>query len=129
MSPRTALDLMTSPGHAPFTRQMALDMSEAVLQSTIIGFASQSLSWLCYHTHDSRRSVPGFPDLVLVHERQQRVIFTELKKENGRQSPPQRVWERVLLAVGPVVRIEYYLWRPSNWLSGEIGQILQRRPA
>ena len=122
---RAALDLITGPGHVPFTRQMALDMSEAVLQSHVLGEA-RDLGWaLRYHTYDSRRSDKGFPDLVLVHERQRRVIFTELKKERGRQSPEQEDWQRALLAVGQ----EFYLWRPTQWLDRTVTRILLRRPA
>lgn len=121
----SAVGLITGPGHAPFTRQMALDMSEATLQSHILGEA-RDLGWaLRYHTHDSRRSNKGFPDLVLVHERQRRVIFTELKTERGRQSPEQEEWQRVLLAVGQ----EFYLWRPTPWLNRTVTRILLRRPA
>lgn len=120
-----ALDMITGPGHVPFTRQMALDMSETTLQNHILGEA-RDLGWtLRYHTYDSRRSGKGFPDLVLVHERQGRLIFTELKRERGRQSPEQEDWQRVLLAIGQ----EFYLWRPTQWLDRTITRILLRRPA
>ena len=127
MSPArpTALDLITGPGHVPFTRQMARDMSETTLQNHILGEA-RDLGWsLRYHTYDSRKSAKGFPDLVLVHERQRRVIFSELKKETGRQSTEQEDWERGLLAVGQ----EFYLWRPTDWLNRTVTRILLRRPA
>jgi hypothetical protein len=43
----------------------AVAIREADFQATIVETA-RTLGWLIYHTHDSRRSSPGFPDLVLV---------------------------------------------------------------
>lgn len=125
MTVRASLDLITGPGHVPFTRQMARAMSETTLQNHILGEA-RDLGWaLRYHTYDSRKSAKGFPDLVIVHERQRRVIFSELKKETGRQSPEQEDWERALVAAGQ----EFYLWRPTQWLNRTVTRILLRRPA
>ena len=66
--------------------------------------------WRVYHTFDSRRSAAGFPDLVLV--RPPRVIFAELKRENGRLTIPQKLWGDDLEQCSGV---DYYLWRPSDW--------------
>jgi hypothetical protein len=67
-----------------------------------------------YHTHDSRRSQAGFPDLVLV--RPPRLIFAELKTAKGRVSPAQGEWledlGHVASKVGP--RIEVAVWRPDD---------------
>lgn len=41
---------------------------EKVFQAQVLDLAHLS-GWLCYHTHNSRRSAPGFPDLVLVAAR------------------------------------------------------------
>ena len=40
-------------------------LTEADVQRGLIE-AAQTGGWLVYHTHDSRRSRKGFPDLVLV---------------------------------------------------------------
>ena len=87
--------------------------------------------WLVYHTHDSRRSPAGFPDLVLV--RSERLIFAELKKEKGRVTPDQKRWldalEACQVAPGPEMLPgdhwlpEVYIWRPSNW--AEIVEVLR----
>ena len=74
--------------------------------------------WRMYHTFDSRRSVGGFPDLALV--RPPRVIFAELKRQNGRVAVPQQMWGDDLNHCGGV---EYYLWRPSDW--DEIVEVLR----
>lgn len=76
--------------------------------------------WLCYHTYSSRRSVPGFPDLVMV--RPPRVIFAELKSEKGRLRDAQREW---LDALRRCESVEARLWRPSSW--SEIEEVLARR--
>jgi len=64
--------------------------------------------WLIYHTHDSRRSDPGFPDLVLVRER---VVYAELKREKGKLTAEQKAWRYSLNGAGA----ETYVWRPSDW--------------
>ena len=42
--------------------------TEKQWQATVTQLA-QTLGWMVYHTHDSRRSEPGFPDLVLARDR------------------------------------------------------------
>lgn len=62
-------------------RAMVSLITEAKMRDSILS-AARELGWLAYATHDSRRSEPGFPDLVLV--KPPRVIFAELKTEKGR---------------------------------------------
>lgn len=85
------------------------DISEREFQAMVIEFASLS-QWLVYHTHDSRRSHAGFPDLTLV--RPPRVVFAELKSERGRVMPQQQAW---LDNLRECAGVESYLWRPSDW--------------
>jgi hypothetical protein len=79
--------------------------------------------WLVYHTYDSRRSNPGFPDLVMV--RNGALLFVELKSEKGRTSSAQEQWISALdeVAGWPTDAVEVYIWRPSMW--GEIEEILR----
>ena len=66
---------------------------ECITESQMLAAVRQAAKlggWLCYHTHDSRRSEPGFPDLVLV--RPPVILFLELKGPKGRATPEQRHW-------------------------------------
>lgn len=82
-------------------------MTEAELQKAILDAARQ-FGWLVYHTHDSRRSQAGFPDLVMV--KGSRIIFAELKAEKGRLSPAQLTWINALQNT----YAEVYVWRPES---------------
>lgn len=94
-------------------------MSEAELQASVIELARLT-GWRYYHTHDSRRSPHGFPDLILV--RLGRMIVAELKSARGVPTPAQEAWLDDLALVqdrsGGVVEVR--LWRPADWSSGEI---------
>lgn len=74
-----------------------------------------------YHTHDSRRSTPGFPDLVLVHPGHHRVIFAELKSEKGKLTAEQAGWIADLRDCG----LEVYVWRPVDL--PQVDYVLARR--
>lgn len=81
-------------------------MTEAELLRNV----REACAWLglrCYHTHDSRRSVAGFPDLVIVGRR---VAFVELKSAS-RITRAQQAWLDALAAAGSWV----YVWRPEHW--------------
>lgn len=91
-------------------------LSEKAFQAQVVALA-RLLGWTCYHTHDSRRSTAGFPDLVLVRER---VVFVELKSESGRPTAEQSRWLDLLRQAGA----QAYLWRPADW--PEIEEILRR---
>jgi hypothetical protein len=85
-------------------------MSEAALQSAVLELAA----WYgiaCYHTHDSRRSQPGYPDLTIAGSR---VIWRELKSGRGRLSPAQVEWGERLQLAG----CDWAVWRPADWHSG-----------
>lgn len=96
-----------------------MSVSEKQFQVQVVELAGYG-GWLVYHTHDSRRSALGFPDLVLV--RPPRLIFAELKSEEGRIRPEQRTWLEALF--GCTRAPESYLWRPRDLQ--EIQALLQR---
>lgn len=93
-------------------------MSEAALLAAVRDLARLT-GWLTYHTHDSRRSEAGFPDLTLVNVRQGRIIFAELKTATGRTTPQQDEWLAALAAAD----CETALWRPADL--PEIARILR----
>lgn len=96
------------------------EINEQQWQAQVVELA-HLLRWdRVYHTHDSRRSESGFPDLVLVRER---VIFAELKTERGRLSAEQERWLTALSNAGQ----EVYVWRPHDL--DLIAETLRRRAA
>ena len=93
-------------------------MIERDFQRQIVQLA-KLYGWLCYHTHDSRRSAAVFPDLVLV--RNGTCIVAELKAAQGRVSPEQAMW----IAELDGAQISAYVWRPVDW--AEIESMLGAR--
>jgi len=81
-------------------------VTEREFQTDVVKTA-RGCGWITYHTHDSRRSDKGFPDLVMVRER---VVFAELKTDRGTASAEQQEWLRRLKRAGA----EVYLWRPAD---------------
>lgn len=71
--------------------------------------SSPTLGYLVYHTYDSRRCVPCFPDLVIVGYGH--IIVLEIKTDRGRVTEAQRQWMTQLSAAGVDVR----LYRTSEW--------------
>ena len=76
----------------------------------------QQLFTFAYHTHDSRYSQGGYPDLTLVHPNNRRVIFAELKKRGGYPSTEQRLWLAALsCALEYTPNVSVHLWDPDDW--------------
>jgi hypothetical protein len=70
------------------------------------------LKW--YHPFDSRHSVSGWPDVVIVGPGG--VVYAELKTQRGRVSSAQREWITALEHAGQAA----FVWRPEDFLSGAI---------
>lgn len=86
---------------------MPLKQTEAEFQAAVVEFLRLK-GWLVFHPYDSRKSEPGFPDLVCVKDR---VVWVELKVDGGRLSPHQRKWLDKLEAAGE----ETYVMYPADW--------------
>jgi hypothetical protein len=85
----------------------ASGVSEAAFQQQI----KKTCEWMnlaVYHTHDSRRSQPGFPDLVIAGANG--VLYRELKTETGRVTPMQQYWLDLLVEGGADAAV----WRPHQ---------------
>ncbi|SRR6266542_129380 len=92
-------------------------LTEKAWQAQVLTLA-RMFGWRVFHVFNSRRSVPGFPDLVLV--RRPRVIFAELKTDRGRLTDDQRDW----LADLGECPVESYVWRPRD--AQRIAEVLTR---
>lgn len=102
-----------------------LRMSEDDLQTNVLD-AVTTLGGMAYHTHDSRRSAKGFPDLVIVFPRTGALLFVELKSTTGSATPEQVQWLDALRRAERVRACTVHLWRPEDWLSGHIVETLTR---
>lgn len=95
-----------------------LPKPEADFQDNIIEYAT-FFRWLVYHTHDSRRSEPGFPDLVLV--KRPRLLLWEVKgvtkKGPGQPEAEQYEWLEELRAVAEAVpeNVHTACYWPDDW--------------
>ena len=88
-------------------------MTEKQLQATVIEMC-RVYGIACYHTYDSRRSNPGWPDLALCGARG--FITRELKGEYGKTTIEQDHWGWMLRQAG----ISWDIWCPDDLRSGRI---------
>jgi hypothetical protein len=96
-------------------------MTEAELQR-LVAEACVRLKLHHYHTFDSRRSEPGWPDSVIVGSS---IIYRELKSRDGVLTPAQRRWgSRIERAGG-----DWAVWRPVDWQNMTIlNQLIAIKP-
>lgn len=118
MAPRR-LPSVDNDGHAT----LLANVSEKEWQAHVLEVAER-LGWTWWHDAASNRprrcyrcgagtrgerNTKGLPDLLLV--RGDRLIWVELKKQDGVTSTEQRKWIADLRAAGQTV----YVWRPADW--------------
>jgi hypothetical protein len=85
-------------------------MTEKELQQSVLDLA-RSKGYRCYHTFDSRRSEPGFPDIIAI--RGERLVAIELKSETGKLTDAQTDWLR---AFNEVWQVDAIVIRPAPTL-------------
>lgn len=93
--------------------QRALDAapaSEKSFMAEVIALA-KGCGWRIYHTHDSRKSEAGFPDLLLL--RGDRCLVAELKVGRNRPTAAQLNWIEAFAAAG----VESFVWYPQQMVS------------
>jgi len=95
-------------------------MPEGTLLQQVRGLA-KAHGWETYHTHDSRRSECGFPDLALTDGTS--LLLYELKTHTGKLTPAQARWLSLLAHTG---KVECGVWRPRDLAT--IAQRLARSP-
>jgi len=83
-------------------------ISEKAFMAAVIAEAKRN-GWRVYHTHDSRKSEAGFPDLLLL--RHTRIMVAELKVGDNKPTAAQLNW---LEAFGDAT-VEWHVWRPDQW--------------
>ena len=88
-------------------------MTEAELLGHVLEL-TRWLQLLAYHVPDSRRSAPGFPDLVIVGPNG--LLFRELKSTFGRPTAEQTSWGWTIRAGGA----DWGIWRPLDWDTGQV---------
>jgi VRR-NUC domain len=118
--------------------QQLLDgaVAESVFQTAVIELAHLR-GWMVHHCRPGAtaggrwatqiQGDPGFPDLVLARDRSDdhppELLFVELKRQQTGVTIAQGLWIRVLSEVAVAacdLTVEVFLWRPSDWSSGEI---------
>lgn len=93
-----------------------VDASERVFQDAVIQLAATA-GWDAHHIRPGKYGntfktdgLKGMPDLILIGQRGQGVIFAELKSRTGKLSQAQEVRIAQLLANG----VECHVWRPAD---------------
>jgi len=85
-------------------------LTEKAFMTAVVRLAREA-GWLAYHVHDSRRSLPGYPDLTLVHPTRHVALWAELKVEGGALTLQQAHW---LQALGQVRETAAFVWTPED---------------
>jgi hypothetical protein len=92
-------------------------MTEAQLQSAVVKLCKlYGLRW--HHQRYSIGSAAGWPDLVIAGRR---LLFRELKREDGKVTRAQEDWGDWLTAAGG----DWGTWRPSDLRAGRIQRELE----
>ena len=99
------------------------NMHEYQLQAGVMQLC-RYFDLLAYHTHDSRRSAEGFPDVVVLGTS---LLLAELKVGGRKLTPAQEAWGEGLEEAASFdgSRILYRVWREEHWWSGEIRATLE----
>jgi hypothetical protein len=84
-------------------------ITEKAFMAQVVQLA-KTFGWAVYHTHLSKWSESGWPDLALA--KPPRLLLVELKSEKGKLTAGQQEWLELL---GACDGVEVHVWRPSDW--------------
>ena len=85
-------------------------LSEDAWQSAVMRVL-KGAGFMTYHTHDSRRSPSGWPDVAAIKPTGGTLYLCELKTETGIVSQAQQAW---LEALGGCTGVVAACWRPAD---------------
>lgn len=114
-----------------YNAMVAATMREEVLQARVEELL-RTFGWVWFHDQDSRRNRAGLPDLIAA--RRGRLLFAELKAQNGRMRADQLKWQAELELVAETVAteygphpepVQYHVWRPIDLVEGRIEEALR----
>jgi hypothetical protein len=86
-------------------------ISEKSFMQAVVRLAREH-GWYAYHPTIAKKSVPGYPDLTLVHPARHVGIWAECKVDGGQLTLQQMHW---LKALGEVRDTAAFLWTPDDW--------------
>jgi len=95
--------------------RMAGAMTEGELQGLVTAMC-RTFGLYCYHTHDSRHSAAGFPDLVILGGRA--ALFRELKRDDPRAK--LSLSQTHVIALMRNAGLNVGVWRPVDWVEQRI---------
>jgi len=91
------------------------DELEKDFQKRVVRFARDN-GWRVYSVPDSRRAtLTGYPDLTMYRVEDDRLIFAELKREDGKLRAEQIAVIAELSKISESGAFEVVVWRPSMW--------------
>ena len=109
-----------------YNTKAANEMLEKTLQEHIrklcVELRAIDPELLYYHTHTSKYSPAGFPDVIIESPKQSFRVVAELKREHGRYQPSD---EQVKWLDSAYSKHDWvYLWRPRHWFNGVIQYVI-----
>jgi hypothetical protein len=103
-----AVDTTKKPALSPEAKAVEDAKSEKAFMATVVKFARRR-GYTVYHTHDSRKSAEGFPDLIIA--KTGRLVVAELKMVGNAPTVAQEVWLDLFKSAG----ILTFVWYPRDW--------------
>jgi hypothetical protein len=83
---------------------------ETAFQAAVVKRLKEA-GWLVYHTYDSRKSEPGFPDLICLRDGHQ--LVAELKIDKSKK--PTAAQQKWLKAFQRIPGAKVFIWSPEDW--------------